>query len=51
MVDDFRKLTCSSFDEIISDNPTFLCRNEIFTLFGGKEQFIISLKEYGEEFI
>ncbi len=46
LVDDFIDWPYSSFNEIVSEEPSFLCRNELFSLFDGRDKFIEHLKEY-----
>ena len=39
-VQDFRKWPHSSFHDLIADTPTFLNRQKVMELFGGKEEFM-----------
>jgi putative transposase len=45
IVSDFTKYKWSSYDTIISEKPTKLFRRELLDWFGGKDQFIKTLKE------
>lgn len=45
LVNDFTKYKWSSYNTILSDRPTKLYRKELLDWFGGKEQFIKTLKE------
>ena len=40
MIDDFRHYTHSSYQSILSFQPTLLCRNRVLDLFGGRDCFI-----------
>jgi len=48
-VDDFKEWTFTSYHEILSDEPTFLQRNEVLQWFGGKEAFIQLHEEYSKQ--
>lgn len=48
LVNDFTKHTWSSYNSIISESPTKLARKEVLDWFGGKAQFIKTLKEQTE---
>lgn len=45
LLNDFTKYKWSSYNTILSDRPTKLYRKELLDWFGGKEQFIKTLKE------
>jgi hypothetical protein len=45
-VKDFRKWSYTSYQELISDKPTFLKREEVMEWFGGREEFIKAHEKY-----
>jgi len=45
IVEDFTTYQWSSYQAILSDIPTYLCRNEVLDWFGGKKNFIKTHRE------